>query len=735
MYKCICAYMMCLCVLGALHPRFYVTQAHKKDPDHGCCLKLAASHRPSMEVNACSGQAVRPLLLSPIGANTEARLRQLFDSFDGNGDGFIEESEFLKVAKSLGQPFSDAKLRQVFAELCLPGNMDSLNFEVFSRWWDPRRNSLQLRQSRASDAVAVLRNNISKKSGLFFGFSFDQWRRAEQLKKRPVMSWSPEDVMLALSTDPSLRVVRPFLRKEMFADVDGESLVAITASDLTSKGIKPYHIPKLMRYVHDLQRVCTTQLEPSRPLPTTPREKRLPHPPDHPPPRSEASSSLDLKRRLAPPPGVPLPPVKRGVSADARSASSRARSGSDAIGTHWKKGKLIGQGSFGSVYIALNSSNGNFMALKEIEFADVQVNDVHALVKEISILKELEHPHIVRYLGSRIVAGQGLNAFLLFTEWVPGGSVKSVIENFGPLVTGVVHSYMTQVLEGLSYLHSHEIIHRDIKSANILVTDAGVIKLADFGGSKRLQPALVAGSAQGGSASMRHQSMEKSVSSGLNVFGTPLFMAPEALLDPKSCDGKKADVWAVGATVIEMVTTLPPWSEQHFENVMQLAFHLSKPDSAPVIPADLDANLRDFVAACFTRTHADRPSSAHLQSHAFIVGSSGWTLTNTAACTAAGDVARHGTSAAAASGRPTRSLAESDKMISDFLRNQVQQVHGVMEGLDSEVGVAATETVNTAKGDAGDNPFAAGGEFDGAEGTQIVSRLSTDVLATGQEGV
>jgi len=110
------------------------------------------------------------------------------------------------------------------------------------------------------------------------------------------------------------------------------------------------------------------------------------------------------------------------------------------------------------------------------------------LQHEIEVLKTLKHENIVQYLGSS-VEDDVLNIFL---EYVPGGSIASLIRRFGPLNENIVRLYTKQILHGLHYLHNHKIIHRDIKGANILVDNKGGIKLADFGASKKLEH-LVAG--------------------------------------------------------------------------------------------------------------------------------------------------------------------------------------------------------------------------------------------------
>ncbi|RKP23046.1 kinase-like domain-containing protein [Syncephalis pseudoplumigaleata] len=148
---------------------------------------------------------------------------------------------------------------------------------------------------------------------------------------------------------------------------------------------------------------------------------------------------------------------------------------------------MIGTGSFGHVYLGLNPLTGELLAAKQVELPNNSGSDgrremmLKALQREIDLLKDLDHENIVRYLGSHRDE-QHLNIFL---EYVPGGSVASMLVNYGPFQEPLVKSYLRQILLGLEYLHGQGIIHRDIKGGNILVDNRGVIKISDFGVSKR----------------------------------------------------------------------------------------------------------------------------------------------------------------------------------------------------------------------------------------------------------
>ena len=145
----------------------------------------------------------------------------------------------------------------------------------------------------------------------------------------------------------------------------------------------------------------------------------------------------------------------------------------------WTRGSRIGTGSFGVVHVGMNHRNGSLMAVKSIHMLPEIMTDIR---REIDLLKSLKHVNIVRYYGAEI-NGSDLH---IFQEWVAGGSVSDLLAKFGPFPFPVIQSYGEQMLCGLAFLHANSILHRDIKGSNLLVTNSGIIKLADFGGSKRL---------------------------------------------------------------------------------------------------------------------------------------------------------------------------------------------------------------------------------------------------------
>lgn len=138
---------------------------------------------------------------------------------------------------------------------------------------------------------------------------------------------------------------------------------------------------------------------------------------------------------------------------------------------NWTKGRLIGAGAFGRVFQGLDDDTGQIVAVKQVALTKDEAlkgrvaEHVRALEAEVAVLLQLNHRNIVRYLGTERTE-ETLNIFL---EYVPGGSIASLIEKFGPLKPSVIRMYAQQILRGLEYLHAKKIMHRDIKGANILV--------------------------------------------------------------------------------------------------------------------------------------------------------------------------------------------------------------------------------------------------------------------------
>lgn len=264
----------------------------------------------------------------------------------------------------------------------------------------------------------------------------------------------------------------------------------------------------------------------------------------------------------------------------------------------WIKGALIGAGSFGKVYLGMDASNGLLMAVKQVELPTGSLPNqerkksmLNALEREIELLKNLQHENIVQYLYSS-VDDEYLNIFL---EYVPGGSVATLLRNYGAFEETLVKNFVRQILFGLNYLHERDIIHRDIKGANILVDNKGGVKISDFGISKKVNDNLL--------ANKLHR---------FSLQGSVFWMAPEVV--KQSGHTLKADIWSVGCLVVEMLTGEHPWAQL---TQMQAIFKIGS-SAKPAMPSDISAEAADFLAKTFELDQHARPSAQELSQHSFV---------------------------------------------------------------------------------------------------------------------
>ncbi|CAH7195555.1 Map3k19 [Phodopus roborovskii] len=264
----------------------------------------------------------------------------------------------------------------------------------------------------------------------------------------------------------------------------------------------------------------------------------------------------------------------------------------------WTKGEILGRGAYGTVYCGLTSL-GQLIAVKQValDTSDklATAKEYRKLQEEVDLLKALKHVNIVAYLGTCLEE----NTVSIFMEFVPGGSISSVINRFGPLPETVFCKYTRQILQGVAYLHENCVVHRDIKGNNVMLMPTGTIKLIDFGCAKRLAWAGLNGT---------HSDMLKSVR------GTPYWMAPEVINE--SGYGRKSDIWSIGCTVFEMATGKPPLASM---DRMAAMFYIGAHRGLmPPLPDRFSEPAADFVRLCLTRDQHERPSALQLLKHSFL---------------------------------------------------------------------------------------------------------------------
>lgn len=277
----------------------------------------------------------------------------------------------------------------------------------------------------------------------------------------------------------------------------------------------------------------------------------------------------------------------------------------------YMKGAMIGQGSFGTVFLALHAVTAELMAVKQVEMPsnngtamDTKKNNmIEALKHEISLLRDLKHPNIVQYLGSNSDETH-LNIFL---EYVAGGSVATMLVNYGSLPEGLISNFVRQILEGLNYLHSKDIIHRDIKGANILVDNKGTVKISDFGISKRVEASTL----------LNAPPQLKRGGPRVSLQGSVFWMAPEVVR--QTAYTKKADIWSLGCLIVEMFTGSHPHPNcTQLQAIFKIGGAGNNADNArPDMPPNASEDAKDFLRRTFEIEHEKRPSAEELMRSAF----------------------------------------------------------------------------------------------------------------------
>mmetsp|Transcript_12867 Transcript_12867/g.40421 ORF Transcript_12867/g.40421 Transcript_12867/m.40421 type:complete len:500 (-) Transcript_12867:45-1544(-) len=258
----------------------------------------------------------------------------------------------------------------------------------------------------------------------------------------------------------------------------------------------------------------------------------------------------------------------------------------------WIRGDILGRGSLGTVFEALDQKTGQVIAVKEVPINAADEDDkkfVSSLENEVCILQHLKHPHIVSYLGHDKIDG----CLYLYLECMPGGTMTQALQLYGAFDESLIGDYSKQLLDGLQYLHTRSppVVHRDIKGSNILIGLDCRAKLADFGCSKRAQE------------TMTH-----------TMRGSIPWMAPEVIAHARY--GRAADIWSFGCVAIEMGTARVPWGR--FDNQMAAMLKIGMSKETPQLPEGISAVSEDFIRRCVVRDQTCRPTATELLEHEFV---------------------------------------------------------------------------------------------------------------------
>lgn len=295
-------------------------------------------------------------------------------------------------------------------------------------------------------------------------------------------------------------------------------------------------------------------------------------------------------------PGFPLtpsdenpPPINRKVSEKISLTPAQRvekRPGPKYKNTldNFKFFEKVGRGAYADVYRGVNLKTNQVVAIKQIALDPG--HDLLVLMGEIDLLKILKHENIVKYHGFV----KNLTSLNVILEYCGRGSLRQLYKQAGHGFAELeIVSYVKPILRGLNYLHEQGVVHRDVKAANVLLTDSGEVKLADFGVATKV-------------ANLHN-----------TVVGTPNWMAPESVLGGEGiCTA--SDIWSLGATIIELFTTHPPYHDL----VPMATLHAIGTDEHPPLPSGLSPLTKDFLLECFQKQPSIRISAKLLLRHKWL---------------------------------------------------------------------------------------------------------------------
>ncbi|CAN9501749.1 unnamed protein product [Ophioblennius macclurei] len=261
--------------------------------------------------------------------------------------------------------------------------------------------------------------------------------------------------------------------------------------------------------------------------------------------------------------------------------------------------EVVGNGTYGQVYKGRHVKTGQLAAIKVMDVTEEEEEEIKA---EINMLKKYSHHrNIATYYGAFVKKsppGHDDQLWLVM-EFCGAGSVTDLVKNTkgSSLKEDWIAYICREILRGLSHLHAHKVIHRDIKGQNVLLTENAEVKLVDFGVSAQL---------------------DRTVGRRNTFIGTPYWMAPEVIAcdeNPDSTYDYRSDIWSLGITAIEMAEGAPPLCDMH---PMRALFLIPRNPPPKLKSKKWSKKFIDFIEGCLVKTYPSRPSTEQLLKHSFI---------------------------------------------------------------------------------------------------------------------
>eukprot|EP01129_Flabellula_baltica_P004268 TRINITY_DN1471_c0_g1_i2.p1 TRINITY_DN1471_c0_g1~~TRINITY_DN1471_c0_g1_i2.p1 ORF type:complete len:334 (+),score=63.36 TRINITY_DN1471_c0_g1_i2:332-1333(+) len=248
----------------------------------------------------------------------------------------------------------------------------------------------------------------------------------------------------------------------------------------------------------------------------------------------------------------------------------------------------IGEGSVGSVYMGNDKEKLEEVALKKIK---LNQENFHTLAREIYIMKTAIHENLIQYFESYFHE----DSVWIVMEYMNRGSLGEILDfhDFYPLSETHIRYIISEILKGIKYLHSLQRIHRDLKSDNILFSNTGQVKIADFGFTAQLT---------------------KDRGERDTVLGTPYWMSPEIIKGKKY--GTMADIWGMGIILYEMTEGHPPYHNKSRIDALDLIQKKGCPNLRH--PEDWSDGLRYFLKHCLKKKPEKRLNATELSKHPYV---------------------------------------------------------------------------------------------------------------------